>query len=77
MEDSVMDSCAFQIQANEKSLHTKFGVNQTYSDQVMLWTSLLRMKINEGQQLKNHEMLSTTALLNENLHPIKFQVNSF
>jgi hypothetical protein len=27
------------LKVNEKSLHTKFGVNQTYSDQVMLLTS--------------------------------------
>jgi hypothetical protein len=37
------------LQVNEKSLHTKFGVNQTFSDQVMLWTSLLSKKIYKGQ----------------------------
>jgi hypothetical protein len=37
---------------NNKNLHTKFGANQTYSDQVMVWTNLLNMKIKKGNNPK-------------------------
>jgi hypothetical protein len=49
------------LQVNKKRLHIKFEVNQTYCDQVMLWTSLLSYKkINIGQLLKNQEVQSTS-----------------
>jgi hypothetical protein len=37
------------LQVSEKSLNTKFGGNQTYNDQYMLWTSLLSITIIKGQ----------------------------
>jgi hypothetical protein len=37
------------LSVNEKGLNTKFGVNQTDSDQVMPWTSLSSKKINKEQ----------------------------
>jgi hypothetical protein len=48
-------------QVNKKNLHTKFGINQTYNDQVVLWTSLFSKKINKGQYLKHHEVQKTCS----------------
>jgi hypothetical protein len=56
-----MDSSALHFRSMKKACITEFGFNQNYSDQVILWTSLLSMKINKGQKLKNHEGQSTKS----------------
>jgi hypothetical protein len=36
-------STALQVNDKKACMYTKFEVNQTYSDQVMLWTSLFTL----------------------------------
>jgi hypothetical protein len=45
---------------NEKSLHTKFGTIKLKVTN-MFWTSLLSKKISKGQELKIHEVQSTSS----------------
>jgi hypothetical protein len=41
------------LKVKEKGLHTKFGVNQTYSDQVMLGQANFVRKLTKGNNSKS------------------------